>query len=104
MGNSTLRAIAVSIVRAAVAMLGAYLVRGGFVDDSLMQEGASVLAFLVVDRAWEFWLLHRAVIYQRWLLWLGLRSNLAPDDAGRAIQIAHVEHEARERVKDGIKP
>lgn len=94
MGNSTLRAIAVSIVRAAVAMLGAYLVRWNFVDNSLMQEGASVLAFLVVDRAWEFWLLHRAVIYQRWLLALGLSSPSNEDPE-------YLRAVARENVKSG---
>jgi hypothetical protein len=97
MGNSTLRAIAVSIVRAAVAMLGAYLVRWNFVDDSLMQEGASVLAFLVVDRAWEFWLLHRTTLYQRWLVVLGLRNS--PDTPTYRVQDM-----ARENTKDGLQP
>lgn len=104
MGNATLRLVAISVVRAAVAMLGAYLVRWGFVEHSLMQEAASVIAFLVVDRTWEFWLLHRTVLLQRWLVLLGLRERMAPDDARQQLQVRYVEQEARERVKDGVRP
>jgi predicted membrane protein len=74
MGTRTLRAFSVSIVRALLAIAFAWFVRKGLVDHSLAQEAAGVLAFLVVDRIWEFYLLHRADLFQRWLLLIGLQS------------------------------
>ena len=75
MGGSLYRACAASILRAVIAAGGAYLVRWGFVDHTLMQDVASALAFLIVDRAWEFYTLHRVALYQKWLLWLGLHNT-----------------------------
>jgi hypothetical protein len=74
MGARTLRAFAVSIVRAVLALAFAWFVQKGLVDHSLAEEAAGILAFLVVDRAWEVYLLHRTAIYQRWLVVLGLEA------------------------------
>lgn len=97
MGGSKLRLAALSIVRVAVASVGAYLVRWGFLDHDLMQDAASVVAFLVVDRAWEFYLLHKEDLYQRWLLLLGL-------DAQPYSSKALIVEEARHRVNVGMRP
>jgi hypothetical protein len=88
----TLRAFSVSIVRALLALAFAWFVQKGLVDHSLAEEAAGILAFLFVDRAWELYLLHRAALYQRALVILGLAS--APSTSPMAI-----EAKAREMIK-----
>lgn len=99
--GSLYRLFWVSLVRGAVAALGAYLVRWGFVEHSLMQDVASGVAFFVVDRAWEFWMLHRrevqAALYQRWLVLLGL-------SAAPYIQPSTIVAAAQERTREGRQP
>jgi hypothetical protein len=108
MGGSTLRLLALSLVRAAVSMLGAYLVRWGFVDHTLMEDAASAVAFLIVDRAWELYQRHREelhrALYQRWLVIIGLRERASHDPERQALQAEYITNEARARASAGMQP
>ena len=94
------RGFFVSIVRAAIAAACGWLVSRGLVEHSVVSEISSVTAFLIVDRAWEFYLLHRAELYQRWLITLGLNTSATnnPDT------IAAIKSDAQYFVKEGLRP
>lgn len=100
MGSSVLRSLAVAVLRSSLALLGAYLVRWQLVDHGMMQEAAGVLAFMAVDKTWEFYQLHKVELYQRWLLALGLQEERTtnPDIA------KGVEADARYFTKEGMQP
>lgn len=108
LGTSTLRLFAISLVRALVGLAGASLVRWGLVDAPLMEDVASVLAFLIVDRAWELYLLHRAELYrglyQQWLVILGLRERVERDPQRQELQAEYVTAEAQIRARAGMQP
>jgi hypothetical protein len=96
-GNSVVRLVAVSMLRGCIGLLFAWFVRQGFVEHSEAQDAASIIAFFIVDRAWEFWQLHRTALYQRWLVALGLDSPADSDPA-------EIDAAARNAVKQGLRP
>lgn len=97
MGSSVLRSLAVAVIRSSLALLGAYLVRWQLVDHGLMQEAAGVLAFMVVDKTWELYQLHRAELYQRWLVLLGLQNK-------PSTQPSEIRALAEARTREGMLP
>jgi hypothetical protein len=100
MGSSVVRSLAVAVLRSLLALLGAYLVRWQLVDTGLMQEAAGVLAFMAIDKTWEFYQLHRRELYQRWLLVLGIEADPSTDPAvsREIVSLAKV------MTKEGVEP
>lgn len=108
MGTSTLRLVAISIIRAIVSLFLAWLVTHQLLDVDLANNAADVVAFLVVDRVWELYQAHRAelkrALYQRWLVVLGLREKSIADPERQTLQARYVVEEARERTSAGLQP
>jgi len=97
MGETVYVAFFVSILRSMLLVAGGWLVSRGLVDDGLMREVAAGLALILVTQVWAFVRIHRRVLYQRWLVLVGL-------DGDAYTPPAIVEAEAKSRVKDGWVP
>lgn len=97
MGESIYMAFAASVLRALLLVAGGWLVSRGVVDDALMREVAAGLALIVVTQAWAFVRIHRRVLYQRWLVALGLDSPADSDPA-------EIDAQARDAAKRGLQP
>lgn len=100
MGESIYKAFATSVLRTALKVAGGWLVARGLVADGLMQDVAAGLALVVVTQAWDFWRIHRRVLYQRWLLVLGI-AEPATRDPGVADAI---RSDAQYFTKQGLQP
>lgn len=100
--NAVYRVILHSIVRSLLSMAGAWLVAHGLLDPGLVQDGATVVAYLIIDKVWELYVAHRAEIYralyERWLLVLGIKA-----DPGSA-QPDVIRADARELARSGMVP
>jgi len=97
MGDSMYQAFAISILRSLLLVAGGWLVSRGLVDTTLMREVATGLALIVVTQVWGFVRIYHRVLYQRWLVLLGLQETPAtPPEA--------VIAEARQRVREGWRP
>jgi len=97
MTESVFAAFFASIVRSMLLVGGGWLVGRGLVDDALMREASAGAAVIVVTQAWAFWRVHRRLLYQRWLVLIGLES---PPHT----PVGLVTAEAQARVRDGWVP
>ncbi len=97
MRESVYVAFAASIVRSMLLVAGGWFVSRGLVEDGLMREAVGGLAVITVTQSWAFWRLHRRLIYQKWLVLIGLESEpTTPPEVVKA--------EAAARVRDGWVP
>lgn len=98
MQDSLYKAFLTSVLRTLLKMVGGALVARGLVEDGLMQEVAAGLAIVVVTAVWDFWRIYHRVLYQKWLVVLGL--NEMPG----AMTAEEVEVKAKEMVREGYRP
>ncbi len=77
--ESIYQAFLVSIVRSLLLVAGGWLVSRGLAEADLMREVAAGLAIIIVTQAWAFVRIHRQVLYQKWLLTIGLDSPADTD-------------------------
>lgn len=93
------KAFLTSLLSNLLKLVGGGLVARGLVEDGMMQEVAVGLAITIVTTIWDFWHIYHRVLYQRWLVVLGLAmppdSDVKPED---------IEAEARTMVMEGRKP
>lgn len=87
-------AFATSILRSLLLVAGGWLVSRGLVDDGVMREAMAGLAIIVVTQVWGFVRIHRRLLYQRWLLLLGLAEPPTTDPAIEAAVKADAKHYA----------
>ena len=88
-----------SILRKLLTIAGAALVARGWSDDALVGEVIAGLSLLLASTLWSFWDLHRAQLYARLLILLGLEADPSTPPARIAAEAARaLRHQERRHV------
>lgn len=95
MHSAVLRSLIVSVLRSLLALsVGAVLLKWQLADSALIDQGLSILAFLIVDKSWEWYTLNQQQIFARLMAIIGLQSN-------ETTPVEVVVAEARSQMRDG---